>query len=145
LLLDAAAPTPPLKPQPEKKRRMAHENRGASAQLMAAKWNKSMSTEATLAKLVTADVMAEAVISEWRTSDGESYPDPRPGEIVVFEDFYWHGIHAIPFCESCVTTIGLASAISTPTLFLLYPSLSPSVSHISTSSPTSICGGTFSV
>jgi hypothetical protein len=33
-------------------------------------------------------VMAEAVIGRWRTSDGESYPDPCPSEIVVFEDFY---------------------------------------------------------
>jgi hypothetical protein len=55
---------------------------------MAAEWSKSMSTEATLAKLVTAGVMAEAAIGGWRTSDGESYPDLRLGEIVVFEDFY---------------------------------------------------------
>jgi hypothetical protein len=54
---------------------------------MAAEWCKSMSTEATLGKLVTAGVMAEAVISGWRTSDGESYLDSRSGEIVVFEDF----------------------------------------------------------
>jgi hypothetical protein len=58
---------------------------------MAAEWNKSMSTEATLAKLVTAGVMAEAAIGGWRTSDGESYPDPRPSEIVVFENFCWCG------------------------------------------------------
>jgi hypothetical protein len=56
---------------------------------MAAEWNKSMSTEATLAKLITAGIMAKAAIDGWRTSDGESYPDPRPGEIVIFEDFYW--------------------------------------------------------
>jgi hypothetical protein len=55
---------------------------------MAAEWCKSMSAEATLGKLVTAKVMAKATISGWRTSDGESYLDPRPDEIVVFEDFY---------------------------------------------------------
>jgi hypothetical protein len=55
---------------------------------MAAEWNKSMSTEATLTKLDTASVMAEATIGEWRTSDGESYLDPRHGKIVVFEYFY---------------------------------------------------------
>jgi hypothetical protein len=43
---------------------------------MAAKWNKSMSTEATLMKLVTAGVMAEAAIGGWRTLDSESYLDP---------------------------------------------------------------------
>jgi hypothetical protein len=55
---------------------------------MAAEWSKSMRREATLAKLVTARVMAKAAISGWRMLDGESYPDPRPGKIVVFEDFY---------------------------------------------------------
>jgi hypothetical protein len=53
-------------------------------------------------------------------------------------------ILAIPFCESFMTTIELASAISTPTPFLLCPSLSPFASHILASSPTSICGSTFS-
>jgi hypothetical protein len=55
---------------------------------MVAEWCKSMSTKATLGKLVTAGVMAEAAIGGWRTLDGDSYLDPRPGEIVVFEDFY---------------------------------------------------------
>jgi hypothetical protein len=58
---------------------------------MAAEWNKSVSMEATLTKLVIASVMAEAAISGWRTSAGENYPDLRPGEIVVFENFYWRG------------------------------------------------------
>jgi hypothetical protein len=58
---------------------------------MVVEWSKLMSTEATLAKLVTAGVMVEAAIGGWRTSDGESYPDPYPGKIVVFEDFYWRG------------------------------------------------------
>jgi hypothetical protein len=68
---------------------MAHGGCGARAQLMAAEWNKSVSTKATLARLITADMMAEAVIDGWRESPGENYLDPRPGEIVMFEDFYW--------------------------------------------------------
>jgi hypothetical protein len=58
---------------------------------MAVEWCKSISTEASLRKLITVEAMAEAAIGRWRTSDGESYPDPCPSEIVVFEDFYWHG------------------------------------------------------
>jgi hypothetical protein len=58
---------------------------------MAVEWNKSVSTEATLARLITIGVMAKATIGGWRTSLGENYPDPCPGEIVIFEDFYWHG------------------------------------------------------
>jgi hypothetical protein len=70
---------------------MGRGGRGARAQLMAAEWNKSLSTEATLTKLVTAGIMAKATIGGWRTSTGENYPDPRPGKIVVFKDFYWRG------------------------------------------------------
>jgi hypothetical protein len=70
---------------------MARGGRGARAQLMTVEWNKSMSMEATLAKLVMAGVMAEATIGGWRTPAGESYLDPRPSEIVVFKDFYWRG------------------------------------------------------
>jgi hypothetical protein len=53
-------------------------------------------------------------------------------------------ILAIPFCANFAITIKLASIISTPTLFLLCPSLLPSANHILASCPTSICGGTFS-
>jgi hypothetical protein len=60
---------------------------GARAQLMVAEWNKSMSTKATLMKLITASMMAEAAISGWRTSADENYLDPCPGKIIVFEDF----------------------------------------------------------
>jgi hypothetical protein len=113
---------------------------------MAVEWNNSVSRKATLMRLVTAGVMAEAAIGGWRTSPGENYPDPRPGEIVVFEDFYWRRfeIPPIPFCANFAITIKLASSISSPTPFLLRPSLLPSANHILASSPTSICGGTFS-
>jgi hypothetical protein len=71
---------------------------------MAAEWNKSVSTEATLARLITVGVMAKATIGGWRTSLGENYPDPCPGDIVVFEDFYWRrfGNTWHPFlCKLC--------------------------------------------
>jgi hypothetical protein len=35
--------------------------------------------------------MVEATIGGWRTLAGENYLDHRPGEIVIFEDFYWCG------------------------------------------------------
>jgi hypothetical protein len=113
---------------------------------MMAEWNKSVSTEATLTKLITAGVMAKAAIDGWRTSAGENYPDPHPMKLLYLKISIGAdlGILAIPFCESCATTIGLASAISTPTSFLLCSSLLPSASQILASSPTSICGGTFS-
>jgi hypothetical protein len=35
-------------------------------------------------------MLLDAIIGGWRPSIGENYLDPRPGELVVFEDFYWH-------------------------------------------------------
>jgi hypothetical protein len=83
---------------------MARGGHGARAQLKAVEWNKSVSMEATLAKLVTVSVMAEAAIGGWRTSANENYLDPCPSEIVVFEDFYWCGFGnpCHPFlCKLC--------------------------------------------
>jgi hypothetical protein len=97
---------------------------------MIVEWTKSVSTVATLTRLVTAGVMAEAAISGWRVSPSENYPDLRPSKIEVFEDFYCIGtdleILAIPFYANFTITIKLASAISTPTPFLLCPSSLPS-------------------
>jgi hypothetical protein len=53
------------------------------------------------------------------------------------------GIHAIPSFENYATITGLASAISTQTLFFWCPFLLPSTSHILASSPTLVYGGTF--
>jgi hypothetical protein len=39
-------------------------------------------------KLITTSIMAKAAIGGWRTSASERYPNPHPGEIIVFEDFY---------------------------------------------------------
>jgi hypothetical protein len=48
-----------------------------------------MSTEATLARLITTGMMSEAAIDGWNISPGGNYLDPCPSEIVIFEDFYW--------------------------------------------------------
>jgi hypothetical protein len=113
---------------------------------MMVEWNKSVSTKATLMKLVTIGVMAEATINGWRTSIGENYLDPRHGEIVVFEDFYWceFGNPCHPFLRKLCNYYRVSIYNLHPTPFLSCPSLSPSVSHILASSSISICGGTFS-
>jgi hypothetical protein len=113
---------------------------------MVMEWNKSVSTKATLVRLVTTGMIVDATIGGWRKSPSENYPDPCLGEIVVFKDFYWCGFGnpCHPFCANFVNTIKLASAISTQTPFLLCPSSLPSTNHILASSPTSIYGGTFS-
>jgi hypothetical protein len=56
--------------------------------MMSVKWTKSTSMENSIHKLIDGGVLPNAAIGGWRPSIGESFPDPRPGELVVFEDFY---------------------------------------------------------
>jgi hypothetical protein len=71
------------------KREMARGSRGRRAQMMSVEWTKSTSTESSIRKLVDDGMLLDAIIGGWRPSIGENYLDPRPGELVVFEDFYW--------------------------------------------------------
>jgi hypothetical protein len=73
------------------KREMAHGSHGRRAQMMSVEWMKSTSIESSIHKLVDGGVLPDATIGGWRPSNGESYPDPHPGELVVFEDFYLCG------------------------------------------------------
>jgi hypothetical protein len=41
--------------------------------------------------LVNGGVLLDATIRGWRPLIGEGFLYPRPGELIVFEDFYWHG------------------------------------------------------
>jgi hypothetical protein len=51
---------------------------------------KSISTEGSICKLINGGVLPDAAIEGWRPSVGESYLEPHPGELIIFEDFYWH-------------------------------------------------------
>jgi hypothetical protein len=70
------------------KREMARGSHGRRAQMMSVKWTKSTSMENSIHKLIDGGVLPNAAIGGWRPSIGESFPDPRPGELIVFEDFY---------------------------------------------------------
>ena len=54
---------------------------------MAKEWKKSRSTAKSLGDLVDMGLLHGPELGGWRAPEGESYPDPRAGEIVVFEDF----------------------------------------------------------
>jgi hypothetical protein len=56
--------------------------------MMSVEWTKSTSTESSIRKLVDGSVLPNAAIEGWWPSIGESFPNPLPGELVVFEDFY---------------------------------------------------------
>jgi hypothetical protein len=59
--------------------------------VMAKEWWKSKSNEQTIEDLITMGVLHNKELAGWRAPEGERYPDPQPGEIVVFEDFFKHG------------------------------------------------------
>jgi hypothetical protein len=69
---------------------------------MRKEWWKSKSTESSINELVDLGVLHDKELRGWRASDSESVPDPQPGKIVVFEDFFKRGfrvpIH--PFLQS---------------------------------------------
>jgi hypothetical protein len=61
------------------------------AEVMRKEWWKSKSTESSINELVGLGVLHDKELGGWRASESESFHDPRPGEIVVFEDFFKRG------------------------------------------------------
>ena len=61
------------------------------AEMMAKEWKKSRSTTRSLNNLVGMGLLHNQELGGWRAPEGESYPDPRAGEIVVFEDYFKRG------------------------------------------------------
>ena len=52
----------------------------------------SVSNEAALNQLVVDDVLPDRVIAGWCSARGESFPTPCGDELVVFEDYFYHGL-----------------------------------------------------
>jgi len=69
--------------------------------LMAKEWKKSRSSTRSLNDLVGMGLLHSQELGGWRAPEGESFPDPRAGEIVVFEDFFKRGfgIPVYPFLQ----------------------------------------------
>jgi hypothetical protein len=61
------------------------------AEVMRKEWWKLKSIESSINDLVDLGVIHDKELRGWRASDLESFPDPQPGEIVVFEDFFKRG------------------------------------------------------
>jgi hypothetical protein len=59
--------------------------------MMRKEWWKSKSTEATINDLVGLGVLHNRELTGWRPAGSDNYPNPQPGEIVVFEDFFKRG------------------------------------------------------
>ena len=55
-------------------------------------WMSSRTEEVELERMVTAGVLPDRVTAGWRPASGEPFPMPNTNEVVVFEDYFWHGL-----------------------------------------------------
>ena len=56
-----------------------------------ATWAASTVTVGVLLQMVADGVLPEKSIIGWRAAEGEPFPTPDTGEIVVFESFFYRG------------------------------------------------------
>jgi hypothetical protein len=70
---------------------MAKSDSKKRAEMMAKELKKSRCTARSLNDLVGMGLLHDQELGGWRAPEGESYPDPGDGEIVVFEDFFKRG------------------------------------------------------
>jgi hypothetical protein len=59
--------------------------------MMRKEWWKSKSTDCSINELIAMGVLHNRELAGWRLPVGDSYPDPQPSEIVVFENFFKRG------------------------------------------------------
>jgi len=83
-------------------------------------WVVFVSNEAALNRLVEDGVLPDRVMAGWHLAHGESFPTPRGDELVVFEDYFYHGfgipIHLflhglIDYYEISLCNLGLNSIL----------------------------------
>jgi hypothetical protein len=70
---------------------MAKSDTKKRLEMMAKQWWKSKSTTQSIKELIEVGVLHNQELGGWRAPFGESYPDLRLGEIVVFKDFFMRG------------------------------------------------------
>jgi hypothetical protein len=102
---------------------MAKSDSKKRAEMMAKEWKKSRSSTRSLNDLIGMGLLHNQELGGWRAPDGESYPDPRIGEIVVFDDFFKRafGVPVHPLSKVFSSTMRLGFAICTRILFSLSP------------------------
>jgi hypothetical protein len=70
---------------------MAKMEAAKRAEVMRKEWWKLKSTESTINDLIGLGVLHNWELAGWRPAGSDIYPNPQPGEIVVFEDFFKWG------------------------------------------------------
>ena len=63
-----------------------------------AEWVPSLMGEMELNEMVEACILPDHVTAGWRSADGEPYPMIHTDELIVFEDYFGHGLGQVhPF------------------------------------------------
>jgi len=111
--------------KPLRKKEMAKSDAKKRAEMMAKEWKKSRSSARSLNDLVEMGLLHKQELGGWRAPEGEIYPDPRVGEIVVFEDFSRGGLgfQFILSFKVFFFTMRSGSATCTRTPFFSFPLL----------------------
>ena len=61
-------------------------------------WVTSLMGKTELNKMVEAGILLDYVTAGWHPANGEPYPMPHTDELVVFEDYFGHGLGQVhPF------------------------------------------------
>jgi hypothetical protein len=78
---------------------MAKKEATKRAEMMRKEWWKSKSTGSTINDLVGLGVLHNRELAGWQPAGSDSYHNPQPSEIVIFEDFFKRGfgVPVLPF------------------------------------------------
>ena len=101
---------------------MAKSDSKKRAEMMEKEWKKSRSTTRSLNDLVRMGLLLNQELGGWRAPEGESYPDPRIGEIIVFEDYFKRGfgVPVHPFLQGLLLYYEIGICNLHPNSILLF-------------------------
>jgi hypothetical protein len=108
-------------------------------EIMKKEWSMSKYTPLSLERLVQIGVLHAQELAGWRAPDLEPFPDPKGGEIIVFEEYFTHGfgVPVHPFLQGLCTTMRSTFVIYIQILCYLLLASSISMKHTVVSNRTS--------
>lgn len=84
------------------------------------KWKKSILKHEDLEEMVIDGVLLDEASASWRPTPDEQFIDPQPGELVVFEDFFYRGfgLPTYPFICKLLNYYGILHIHRHPNSYL---------------------------
>jgi hypothetical protein len=89
---------------------MAPLKKSCTANARSKEWVVSSSTCEDLEEMVMDRILLDEAMAGWPSANGERFPNPRTGELIIFEDFYRRGFElpAYPFVRKLLAYYGIA-------------------------------------